>query len=208
MIVNLYPQSFPLDGDEDADDEVKSQAAHKLVILLVDGVRPDYLTRDPALKGFPRMAKQGVHAKEVNPIHPSNSYPNYYSIVTGLYAESHGFVDNYMRDKTTGELFLMAGHPNASNPHWWTGAEPLWVTAEKHRVKTAVFGWDGCQVRSPDNNTKKRPPTTVCEPYDGFPGVKKEKERLRSWMERITEDFKDHKYRLALVYYESIDHTG
>ena len=177
------------------------------MIILVDGFRHDYVKRDKALKGFPRMAKHGVYAKEVNPVHPSKSYPNYYSILTGLYPESHGFIGNNIRDKATGEIFLGSPNVNASNAHWWTGAEPLWVTAEKHRIKTAVYGWDGCQVRT--ENSKKRPPVHVCEPYNGYPGSpRKEKERFRGWLDRIVEDFKDHKYRLAMTYYESVDYTG
>lgn len=152
------------------------------------------------------MAKQGVYAKEVEPVHPSRSYPNYYSILTGLYPESHGFIDNYIRDKPTGDIFLGSPHPNASNVHWWDGAEPLWVTAEKHRIKTAVYGWDGCQVKG--ENPKKRPSVHVCEPYGGYPGVRREKEQFRGWLEVITEDFKEHKYRLAMTYYESVDYSG
>jgi len=158
------------------------------------------------LKGFPRIAKQGVYAREVHPVHPSKSYPNFYSILTGLYPESHGFVDNYIRDKTTGDLFLMAPHPNTSHHHWWTQAEPLWVTAEKYKVKTAIYGWSGCQVHT-DNN-KKWPPVTICEPYDGYLGAKKEMARFRSWLAKISTDFKEHKYRLAMVYFEGVDHSG
>lgn len=54
----------------------------KVILLLVDGVRYDYV-KDPTLKGFARMAKNGVKAEYVQPIFPSNSYPNWYTIVTG-----------------------------------------------------------------------------------------------------------------------------
>lgn len=54
----------------------------KVIVILVDGVRYDYV-RDPALKGFHRMAKSGVRAEYVQPIFPANSYPNWYTIVTG-----------------------------------------------------------------------------------------------------------------------------
>lgn len=196
---------------------MKSQAAHKLLIILVDGFRHDYVTRDlAALKGFPRLAKSGVYAKEVTPVHPSDSYPNYYSILTGLYPESHGFIGNTIRDRSTGQIFLGSPHPNASSAHWWTSAEPLWWTAERHRIKTAVYGWDGCQVRvlEGENSGKKKsskkkiPPLTVCEPYSGHPGTQREKERFRGWLETITEDFTEHKYRLAMAYYENVDKSG
>ena len=56
----------------------------KVILILVDGVRYDYV-KDPTLKGFARMAKKGVRAEYVQPIFPSNSYPNWYTIVTGMY---------------------------------------------------------------------------------------------------------------------------
>lgn len=206
---------------------MKSQADHKLLIILVDGFRHDYVARDrAALKGFPRLAKGGVFAKEVTPVHPADSYPNWYSILTGLYPESHGFVANTRWDRATGQFFFGSPHPNASAAHWWTGAEPLWWTAERHRIKTAVYGWDGCQVRveaedddDDDSNgggggnshkrrKKRPPPLTRCEPYSGHPGVRREQERFRGWLETITEDFRQHRYRLALAYYENVDKAG
>lgn len=54
----------------------------KMILILVDGVRYDYV-KDPNLKGFQRMAKKGVRAEYVQPIFPANSYPNWYTIVTG-----------------------------------------------------------------------------------------------------------------------------
>lgn len=54
----------------------------KVILILVDGVRYDYV-KDPSLKGFQRMARKGVKAEYVQPIFPSNSYPNWYTIVTG-----------------------------------------------------------------------------------------------------------------------------
>jgi len=56
----------------------------KVILILVDGVRYDYV-RDPSLKGFQRMARKGVKAEYVQPIFPSNSYPNWYTIVTGKF---------------------------------------------------------------------------------------------------------------------------
>lgn len=67
---------------------------------------------------------------------------------TGLYAESHGFIQNMMYDSQYGDLFLMAPNDTASLKHWWEHAEPLWVTAEKHNIKSALYWWDGCQVKN------------------------------------------------------------
>lgn len=175
-------------------------------MILLDGFRYDYVQRDQkGLKGLPRLARNGVYARQVDPVHPASSYANYYSIVTGLYAESHGFIDNLIRDKTTGKLFLGHPHENASDSHWWTSAEPIWVTAEKHRIKSALFGWPGCEVHS--SNPKRRPQPSICVPYEKL-SAKTEQKLLRNWFEKIVLDFREHRYRLAMVYHESIDATG
>ncbi|CAN8013223.1 unnamed protein product, partial [Ixodes persulcatus] len=59
-----------------------SGAPPRVILILVDGVRWDYLD-EPQLPGFAALARDGVKAKYVVPIMPANSYPNWYSIVTG-----------------------------------------------------------------------------------------------------------------------------
>ncbi|GIY31377.1 hypothetical protein CEXT_94771 [Caerostris extrusa] len=66
--------------------------------------------------------------------------------VSGLYAENHGFVQNMMYDSHFGDFFLMGPNDTASVPHWWESAEPLWITAEKKGLRSALYWWDGCQV--------------------------------------------------------------
>lgn len=175
-------------------------------MILLDGFRHDYVQRDEkGLKGLPRLARDGVHARQVDPVHPASAYANYYSIATGLYPEVHGFIDSLIRDRATDELFLGHPHENASSVHWWAGAEPIWVTAEKHRLKTALFGWPGCEVQT--SNTKRRPQPSICVPYEKL-SAKAERKLLRSWLEKIVLDFHEHRYRLAMVYHESIDAVG
>ena len=57
----------------------------------------------------------------------------------GLYAETHGMVQNYMYDEKRDDTFLMTPHPNASHLHWWNESEPIWVTAERNNIKTGVY---------------------------------------------------------------------
>lgn len=191
------------DGDDD-DETIQSQIDKKLLIILVDGLRPDYIERDKALKGFPRLAKNGVHAK-VDPIHPASSFPNHFSIVTGLYAESHGFIDNYIRDKSSGDLFLLGRLTgNTSIASWYSQNEPLWVTAEKHKVKSALNRWTRCET---SDNPRKRPTPHLCEPHV-FLTAKEERIRMRVDIERTLQDFVEHKYRLAMIYYKLVDEAG
>ncbi|XP_037278470.2 glycerophosphocholine cholinephosphodiesterase ENPP6 isoform X2 [Rhipicephalus microplus] len=180
---------------------VASPGRPRVVLILVDGVRWDYLS-EPDLPGFGELAKTGVKAEYVVPIMPANSYPNWYSIVTGLYGERHGFVQNYMYDDQYDDFFMMAPHPNASHPHWWNHAEPVWVTAEKNGLRTGMYWWDGCQVEIRGS----RPST--CIPYRGYwqwPTVEND---TKSALSEIVGKFKQNTLDFALVYYEAVDAVG
>lgn len=170
--------------------------------MLVDGVRWDYLKESNTYKGFQKMEKNGVKAEYVVPIFPSNSYPNWYSIVTGRYAESHGFVQNYMYDEKYNEFFLMAPDINASNPHWWNYTEPLWITAEKNNIRVGSYWWDGCQVEI--NGIK----ASLCKPYMPYSTWKTMKDDDKEIFGEILDKCKDNKQRLSLIYYEAVDATG
>ncbi|XP_065304566.1 glycerophosphocholine cholinephosphodiesterase ENPP6-like isoform X2 [Dermacentor albipictus] len=173
----------------------------RVVLILVDGVRWDYLS-EADLPGFGELAKTGVKAEYVVPIMPANSYPNWYSIVTGLYGERHGFVQNYMYDEKHDDFFTMAPNPNASNPHWWNHAEPVWVTAEKNGLRTAMYWWDGCQVEI------RGVKPTKCIQYRDYwqwPTVEND---TKAALSEIVDNFKQNKLDFALVYYEAVDAEG
>ncbi|XP_048776920.2 glycerophosphocholine cholinephosphodiesterase ENPP6-like [Ostrea edulis] len=118
----------------------------KLVVILMDGFRWDYFDNID-MPGFADMAKDGVKAEYIVPDYPSISYPNYYSIMTGLHCESHGMVGNFMYDSVRDKNFLIGLNPDQSLPFWWDDAEPLWVTAEKQGKKSYMFYWPGCDAR-------------------------------------------------------------
>lgn len=177
---------------------------NKLLVILVDGCRWDYPDQDTVrLPGFRKLAENGVRAPYVTPIFPSNSYPNWYTLMTGLYAESHGFVQNMMYDSYYNDLFLMAPNDTASVQHWWEHAEPLWVTAEKNDLKSALYWWDGCQVEI----RGKKP--TYCKKYkyigNSWHTVNDDtKEALMTALELFAND----EMQLVLVYYEPVDFYG
>ncbi|XP_054162379.1 glycerophosphocholine cholinephosphodiesterase ENPP6-like [Oppia nitens] len=173
----------------------------KTILILADGIRYDYVN-DTSLTGFTRIARNGVRAKYVQPIFPANSYPNWYTIITGLYGESHGMVQNYMYDPKEKDMFLMAPHPNASHPHWWNGAEPIWINAEKNGLKTGVYWWDGCQVK-----IKGKEPT-FCLEYQSYWTWPKPTEDTLSALNEILDNFESEEWHLGLIYYEAIDALG
>ena len=115
----------------------------RVLLISLDGFRWDYIERPGAVR-LRQLASVGVRAERLVPVFPSKTFPNHYTIVTGLYTEHHGIVANRMRDSVLGE-FGMGDSPSVRDARWW-GGEPIWVTAEKQGVRTAPYLWPGVEA--------------------------------------------------------------
>ena len=114
-----------------------------VILVSFDGWRWDYDTRAPAPNLRSLMAR-GVRAENLIPSFPSKTFPNHYTIVTGLYPGHHGIVANVIRDPSTGRTFRMTTR-EVRDPMWW-GGEPIWVTAERRGQPTASMFWVGSEA--------------------------------------------------------------
>jgi predicted AlkP superfamily pyrophosphatase or phosphodiesterase len=115
---------------------------HPIVILIsIDGWRWDYLERwqPPTLSA---LAARGVRADGLVPVFPSKTFPNHYSIVTGLYPNRHGVVSNNMLDPSLPGRFNLGNRLVQQDTRWW-GGEPLWVTTERQGQIAATMFWPG-----------------------------------------------------------------
>ena len=114
-----------------------------LILVSFDGWRWDYIDRQPApnLKAF---AARGVHATAMIPSFPVLTFPNHYTIVTGLYPEHHGIVGNTMRDTSMPERFTQSSE-TAKDGRWW-GGEPLWATAIRQGLRAGTMFWPGSEA--------------------------------------------------------------
>lgn len=115
------------------------------VLISIDGFRPDYLDRGvtPTLS---RLAAEGVRGA-MRPSFPTKTFPNHYTLVTGLRPDRHGIVDNNMQDPDIpGVTFRLADKAVANDPRWWNAAEPIWVSAEKAGIRTATVFWPGSEA--------------------------------------------------------------
>jgi len=113
-----------------------------VILISLDGFRWDYLERyrPPALA---KVAANGVRAKRLIPSFPTKTFPNHYTIATGLYPQNHGIVENNVYDY--GEIFTMSKRKEVENPRWW-GGEPIWVTAEKQGQIAASYFFVGTET--------------------------------------------------------------
>jgi predicted AlkP superfamily pyrophosphatase or phosphodiesterase len=115
-----------------------------LILVSLDGFRWDYLDRfrPPALL---KLAASGVRAKGLIPQFPSKTFPNHYTIVTGLRPAHHGIISNNMVAPDIPGRFTMDNRAVIADPRWW-GGEPIWNTVERQgRVAGAMF-WPGSET--------------------------------------------------------------
>ena len=111
------------------------------ILVSIDGFRPDYLDRG-VTPNLSALAAGGVSASMM-PSFPSKTFPNHWTLVTGMYPDHHGITANRLEDPArAGETFTMA----SDDPFWWSEAEPVWVTAEKAGIRTATMFWPGSTV--------------------------------------------------------------
>ncbi len=131
-----------------------------LLLISLDGFRWDYCAKYPAeTPNLRRLIQTGVTARRLTPVFPSNTFPNHYSIVTGLYPAHHGMINNEMFDAATGEKFYYKSPQSVLNPRWW-GGQPIWTTAVLQGRKSAAYFWPG----SENENHGVRP--TFAKTYD------------------------------------------
>jgi len=130
-----------LAGCQTAPRTTPPAASQITVLISIDGFRWDYLDRydAPVLRA---LAAEGVRARRMTSSFPSKTFPNHYTLVTGLRPENHGIVANWFWDPVHGEMFNMG----RLEPFWWEAGEPVWITAEKQGVRTACFFWPGSET--------------------------------------------------------------
>lgn len=111
------------------------------LLVSIDGFRSDYLSRGvtPVLS---RLAAGGVTGP-MRPSFPSKTFPNHWTLVTGLRPDRHGITANKIEDpEAPDKPFTM----ETEDPKWWNAAEPIWVATEKAHIRTATMFWPGSNV--------------------------------------------------------------
>jgi predicted AlkP superfamily pyrophosphatase or phosphodiesterase len=123
-----------------------AQKAHYVVLVSLDGFRWDYARRDNATHLL-ALGKKGVWAPDgMMPSFPSLTFPNHFTIVTGLYPEHHGLVANNFYDPAKNARYAISD-PNAVTDGSWYSGTPLWSLAESQGMRTACFFWPGSEAK-------------------------------------------------------------
>ncbi len=119
----------------------EARAGAPLILVSIDGFRWDYLNRG-ITPNLSALAAGGVRAERMLPSFPSITFPNHYTLVTGLYPDRHGIVNNTFEDAHLAGVF----HMNSKDEAWWDEGTPIWVSAERQGVRTATEFWPGSEA--------------------------------------------------------------
>lgn len=147
-----------------------TQSSPYVLLISFDGFRWDYLDRG-ITPNLDKVIDSGVRALSMKPVTPSKTFPNHYSIVTGIHPENHGIIFNTFTDIHTGQVYRIGDTSKVRDPLWYKG-EPIWETLENNGIITASYFWPGSELNDP-----KRRPTYFkrykhTEPYkDRIDGV-------------------------------------
>lgn len=121
-----------------------SQTNSELILISIDGFNPSYLEWYET-ENLDRFIDKGVVADYMIPVFPTKTFPNHYSIATGLFVENTGIIANNMYDPEFDEFYSLSDRNSVQDAKWYAG-EPIWVTAEKYGIPTAPLFWPGSEA--------------------------------------------------------------
>ncbi|KAM9704237.1 ectonucleotide pyrophosphatase/phosphodiesterase family member 5 [Menidia menidia] len=137
-LVSLQSPNHHRSPDQGVEDRPK------LLLVSFDGFRWDYIYRVPT-PNFRSIMEEGVKVEYVENAYITKTFPNHYSLVTGLFAESHGIVANEMYDPALNSSFSMETD-SIYDSRWWDEAVPLWVSIQKAGGRSGAAMWPGSDV--------------------------------------------------------------
>jgi predicted AlkP superfamily pyrophosphatase or phosphodiesterase len=166
-----------------------------VVLVSFDAFRHDYVERlhPPVVE---RLAARGVRAEGLIPSFPSKTFPNHYTIVTGLHPGHHGIVGNSFYDPARNAWYRSSDSVAVRDASWY-GGEPIWVTAERNGVRTAAYFWPGSEAAIGG----VRPSAVVA--YDGRVPNDQRVDGVAAWLRRPAAE----RPHLVLLYMSDIDDT-
>ena len=173
-----------------------------VVLVSIDGFRADYLERG-ATPTLSRWAAQGASGS-MQPSFPTKTFPNHYTLVTGLRPDHHGIVNNTMVDpEIPGVTFSLRNAEAVTDRRWWDDGEPIWVTAEKAGLTSAAMFWPGSEA-----DVRGVRPSLYAKFDQAMPGDARV-DQLLAWL-ALPEDGGPGADRpdIATLYFDIVDTAG
>lgn len=164
----------------------------RLLLISFDGFRWDYLDMyKEETKNIQKLASLGVRSKWTRDQFITKTFPNHWTIATGLYEESHGIVNNHFWDPKLNDEFQYS-----TDNKFWLSGEPIWKTYEKNvpGMEAATYFWPGSEV-------EKFQATHFKAPYDALVPFKKRADQVIKWL-------RNPKIGMMTLYVNEPDHQG
>ena len=127
------------------DATPRAPADVPVLLLSIDGLRHDYLELHAA-PTLDSLRNASASVERFVPSFPTKTFPNHYTLVTGLHPGNHGIVANNMYDPAMDASFSLGNTEAVTNGAWWDDAEPIWVTAEQQGLRAATYFWPGSEA--------------------------------------------------------------
>ena len=177
-------------------NSIEAQSKPYVIMISTDGFRYDYAKKYNA-ENLLKLSENGVKAKAMIPSYPSITFPNHWSLITGLYPSHHGLIDNFFYDYKRKEPYAMSNKKNAEDGSWY-GGTPLWGLAEKQGMVSASLMWVG----SASDAGGLRP--TYYYPYHEKFTPSEKVEKVVNWL-KLPEDKRPH---FISLYFPEVDGSG
>ncbi|MFP3593466.1 ectonucleotide pyrophosphatase/phosphodiesterase [Chryseobacterium sp. SIMBA_038] len=200
MSLTIFAQKAPVDTAQivipNRYNTVEAQTKPYVIMISTDGFRYDYAKKYNA-ENLSKYSNEGVQAKAMIPSYPSITFPNHWSLITGLYPSHHGLIDNFFYDYKRKESYAMSDRKNAEDGSWY-GGTPLWGLAEKQGMISASLMWVG----SASDAGGKRP--TYYYPYHEKFTPSEKVEKVVNWL-KLPMDKRPH---FISLYFPEVDGSG
>jgi predicted AlkP superfamily pyrophosphatase or phosphodiesterase len=177
-------------------NSAEQQKKPYVIMISADGFRYDYAQKYKA-KHLLALSEGGVSAESMIPSYPSLTFPNHYTLVTGLYPSHHGIVHNDFYDPARKDSYSM-NKKDVVRDGTWYGGTPLWVLAEQQKMLSASFYWVASEA-----NVKGIYPTYYYQ-YNTQIGIKQRIQTVVDWL-NLPEEKRPH---FITFYFPEVDHEG
>ena len=177
-------------------NSIEQQKKPYVILISLDGFRYDYVEKHNATH-IRELGNGGVHATAMMPSYPSLTFPNHYTLVTGLYPAHHGLVNNSFYDKSKNTTYSMS-QPDKVRDSSWYGGTPLWSLAEQQKMVSASLFWVGSEAA-----VKGLRPSYYYNYTEKIP-MSRRIEIVKEWLS-LPADVRPH---LVTFYLSEPDHSG
>ena len=174
--------------------EIAQDDVPRVLLIGIDGLRPDIINPVDTPKLF-ELAQSGTTTKGMIPVMPSVTFVNFYTLATGQYPEHHGLVDKGPYDRDKKKQFCIN---NDGKDRKWLAGEPIWETAEKQGLNTAVLYWISAEV--PEEGTHLR----IAPEFSYKATTAQRVKTVAGWFDGPKEKWP----RLTAMYIQEVDSAG